>query len=256
MHDRNVNRVALVAAVLILALFGIVYGQAYAAETEREGKRAACEQGNSMLEKAVVATAVPENHPGGEGHAGHGAEKQQQAAHEKALIDAVTKCTIAAVIPDEGRLVISFFLAGIGPTAALIALFLNGVRYEAGMRNAFAGSGFAMEMTSRRCGGGRAWNIRNVGLAPVTIIGVSMTTFPGHESVRFSRSSFERFVEKRRIDVGGTLSIDSTATGKDLLVAVLFEHDEGRHSASWARFHAIDAGDAYEKREEGRLLSI
>ena len=256
MRDPNVKRVALVSAVLILALFGVVYGQSYAAEAEREAKRAACEQADGVLAKAAVATAVSPDHPAGEGHPGAGAEQQQQGAREKALLDAVAKCTVVAVIPDRGRLIISFLLAGIGPVAALIALFLNGVRYEAGMRNAFGGSASDLEITADTQGGGRVWNVRNVGLGPERIIGVSTIAFPRHGPVRLSRSSFERFAGERRIEVGKTLRIDATARGDDLLVAVLSEHVDGRHAASWARFGAIDAGGAYEKREEGRLLSI
>jgi hypothetical protein len=74
--------------------------------------------------------------------------------------------------------------------------------------------------------------------------------------IALHRSIFERFDTSRTVEVGKSLSFEVTAGGEDLLVAVLSRAADGRHVATWARFSRVAAGDAYEKREDGRVLSV
>lgn len=138
----------------------------------------------------------------------------------------------------------------------MMAFIVAGLRYDAGMRNAFGGGSTTLDIEPADESAGRRWRVRNVGLGPETVVGVRVTSWPQRGPAVLARSAFERFGTARTVEVGKSLPFDSTVSGEDLLVAVLSRTGDGGHVASWARFRRVAAGDGYEKREDGRVLHV
>ena len=241
-------------AILLTALAMIVCCQLYAGDAERSAKQAACAQAKGVLTNRAAAMA-PE-HAEGEGDGVQGPHEEDQAGREKLLVDAAATCAAAAVLPNPGRVALSTFLAAVGPFVGMMAFIVAGLRYDAGMRNAFGGGSTTLDIEPADGTDGRRWCVRNVGLGPETLVGVRVTPWERGSPFALSRSAFESFNRTRRVEVGKDVPFDSTAHGDDLLVAVLSRGADARHVASWARFRRVAAGGAYEKREDGRVLHV
>lgn len=253
MHDRNENIMARWGVILMIALFVVVASQLDAGNGERGAKKAACAEAKAMLADRVPAVA--REHSEGEGDSAKRYQEKDQAGREKLLVDAAATCAAYAVLPGLGLATLSTFLAAVGPFVGMMAFIVAGLRYDAGMRNAFGGGSTMLEIEPMGRTDGRRWRIRNVGLGPEKLVGVRVISWKGDVSVVLDRSAFERFDEDRRVEAGTSMPFDTTARGDDLLVAVLSRGADARHVASWARFRRGAVGDAYEKREEGRVLN-
>ncbi len=232
----------------------IICGQIYAGDAERSAKEAACAEAKGVLTKGATGPATKD--PDGADHRDQRSDKKDQAGREEFLVEAAARCAAYAVMPDRRRVALSTFLAAVGPFVGMMAFILAGLRYDAGMRGTFGGGSTSLEIEPAGGARGRRWVVRNVGLGPETIIGVRISRWPIGGSRALSGTGFEMFADVRRLEVGEDHPFESTASGDDLLVAVLSRGMDARQVATWARFRVIDAGGAYEKREDGRVLHV
>lgn len=252
MFDANRIRMMVVSGVVLLVASVWLSVQFYDDQRDRESKQAACAQKYASLAQLLGGPAPQDGDSPAD--RGRGEDRQRDPLQVDRIVEAVAACTASAMrTGNRIDAALSIFLRTMGPTVAVLAFVLAGLRYDADRGQLFGGRTARLDFAPDARSNGRRWRISNLGIGAEHLEAFDVMRFPVGG---FDRGSLHLgwLVGDRIIGPKEEACFETTFTGDDLLVAARTRGVDGASVVCWARFRRVEGDDRFVKKEEGRLL--